>query len=155
MVEMVVAKERMERDVACGPGALKRGPVCVGRTAPPFAIPGPPGPSLFLWSPSSPRHYVPPSFSRRTHLPEEALLSRSRTRMSRAHTHTRTHARVHVHSVFPSRSTFANISRPPDLSSPFIPLLSFHLSVCHSPRWNLSLSFAYWTSCAHMCRLLS
>lgn len=29
----------------------------MGRTAPPFAIPGPPGSSLFLRSPSSPRHY--------------------------------------------------------------------------------------------------
>lgn len=78
MVDGRIAKERTERDVACGPGALKRGPVCVGRTAPPFAIPGPSGPSLVLRSPSAPRHYIPPSFSLCTRIPEEALLSRSR-----------------------------------------------------------------------------
>lgn len=65
----------------------------MGRTAPPFAIPGPSGLSLFLRSPSSPSHCRSLLSSFRFHLSEEALFSRSHTMFM-----------VHTRILFPSRT---------------------------------------------------
>lgn len=59
-------EEGRERKYAA-PRALKRGPVCVGRTAPPFAIPALPDPPTPPWSSSSTFPLRPPSSSRGKH----------------------------------------------------------------------------------------
>lgn len=54
----------------------------MGRTAPPFAIAGPPGPSLSLRSPSSPRRRLPRLLLALISAEQSSLLSRSRTGVS-------------------------------------------------------------------------
>lgn len=101
----------------------------MGRTAPPFTIPGPPEPSSFLQSPSSPRHYLSLFlFLSRFHLLEEKL------------SFSRSHTNIAQTSCIPFSFRFT-----PAISRFLVLSVSFHLSrhlPCRNPSFFV-LFFSY------------